>query len=115
MRGISLTEPVPVAPRSKTRVLLRLLAVVVVIVVALFCVGAVVAATNNTTYPTCADVVAGKAQLSAHGLCYKGSSFQQYATLVFAYAGGVAIAFSGLLSLVLLVTGRRCPLSAKLV
>jgi Na+-transporting methylmalonyl-CoA/oxaloacetate decarboxylase gamma subunit len=87
--------------------LVRILAVLVVLVVAIFCAGAISAATNNVSHPTCADAAAGRAQLPADGSCYGGSSFQQYGTLVVVCLGGGAVGLAVALSLVLLVTGRR--------
>jgi hypothetical protein len=95
------------SPRRKARVVVRILALLVVVIVAIFCGGALSAVTNNVSHPTCAAVAARSAQLPGDGACYGGSSFQQYSTLVLVLLSAGAVAAALVLSLVLLVTGRR--------
>jgi hypothetical protein len=96
-----------VVGQRKTHVSLRLLALLLIVVFAIFCGGALSAAINNVGHPTCAAVRAGTATLPADGSCYGRSVFQQYGTLVLIVLAAVATGVALVLSLALLVTGRR--------
>jgi hypothetical protein len=93
----------------------RILAVLAIIVLAIFCGGAVSAAVDNTRYPSCADVRSGRAQLPASGNCFDNATWQATAGLALAGIAAAAVALALLVSLVLLVRGRRGGLFLRLV
>jgi hypothetical protein len=96
-------------------VVVRILAVLAIIVLAIFCGGAISAAVDNSSYPSCADVRAGRAQLPASGNCFDNATWQATGGLVLAGVGGAAVALALLVSLVLLVRGTRGGLFVRLV